>query len=234
MKFIFVLLLLTSSAFLSFSQDDEDAFQTVKGKIVDKDSKTPLWGAAVIIIGTEPLLGNVTDSSGYFKINDVPVGRQTIKVSYMGYEDLLLQNILVTSEQDISLDIQMNEAVTNMQEVVVRAKLDKDKALNSMATISARTFSIDEAQRFAGGITDPSRMAQAYAGVASTSNGNNEIVVRGNSPRGLLWRIEGIEFPNPNHFQEDEGATGGGVCILSSNVISNSDFLYQCFSCRIW
>jgi hypothetical protein len=140
-----------------------------------------------------------------------------------------LQNVLVTSEQDISLDIQMNEAVNTVQEVVVRAKLDKDKALNSMATISARTFSIDEAQRFAGGITDPSRMAQAYAGVASTSNGNNEIVVRGNSPRGLLWRIEGIEFPNPNHFQEDEGATGGGVCILSSNVISNSDFYTSAF-----
>jgi hypothetical protein len=85
MKFLFVFLTLISSAFLSFSQDDEDAFQTVKGKIIDKDSKTPLWGAAVIIVGTEPLLGNVTDSSGYFKINDVPVGRQTIKVSYMGY-----------------------------------------------------------------------------------------------------------------------------------------------------
>jgi len=231
MKFFIVLFIFSFTSIIAFSQEqeDEDAFQTVKGKVVDKDSKTPLWGAAIVIVGSDPLLGNVTDSSGYFKINDVPVGRHNIKVSYMGYEDILLQNVLVTSEQDISLNIQMNETVTNMKEVVVRAKLDKDKALNTMATISARTFSIDETERFAGGITDPSRMAQAYAGVAATSNDNNEIVVRGNSPRGLLWRIEGVEIPNPNHFQEDEGSTGGGVCILSSNVISNSDFFTSAF-----
>jgi hypothetical protein len=229
--FIVAFSLFSLSAFVAFSQEqeDEDAFQTVKGKVEDKDSKSPLWGAYVVIEGTNPLVGSATDSSGYFKIQHVPVGRQTIKVSYIGYEDAFLQNVLVTSEQDISLDIQMDEVVKSLDEVTITAKLDKDKALNPMATLSARTFSIDETQRFAGGITDPSRMAQAYAGVAATSNGNNEIVVRGNSPRGLLWRIEGIEIPNPNHFQEDEGATGGGVCILSSNVIANSDFYTSAF-----
>jgi hypothetical protein len=229
--FIVAFSLFSLSAFVAFSQEqeDEDAFQTVKGKVEDKDSKSPLWGAYVVIEGTNPLVGSATDSSGYFKIQHVPVGRQTIKVSYIGYEDAFLQNVLVTSEQDISLDIQMDEVVKSLDEVTITAKLDKDKALNTMATLSARTFSIDETQRFAGGITDPSRMAQAYAGVAATSNGDNEIVVRGNSPRGLLWRIEGIEIPNPNHFQEDEGATGGGVCILSSNVIANSDFYTSAF-----
>jgi hypothetical protein len=209
--------------------EDEDAYQTVKGKVTDKDSKTPLWGAGVIIVGSDPLLGGVTDSSGYFKIEKVPVGRQTIKVSFIGYQDVLLKDVLVNSEQDISLNVQMDESVNNMKTVTITATLDKDKALNSMATISARSFSIDEAERYAGGITDPSRMAQAYAGVAATSNDNNEIVVRGNSPRGLLWRVEGIEIPNPNHFQADEGASGGGVCILSSNMISNSDFYTSAF-----
>jgi len=212
-----------------FSQEHEDIFQTVKGRVVDKDSKTPLWGATVIISGYNPTLGAVTDSTGYFNIRNVPVGRQTIRVSYIGFGDVLLQNVIVTSRQDISLDILMSESVHNMKEVTITSGIEKDKALNPMATISALTFSIDEVQRFAGGLTDPSRMVQAYAGVAATSNDNNEIVVRGNSPRGLLWRIEGIEIPNPNHFREDEGATGGGVCILSSNVISNSDFFTGAF-----
>ncbi|MEI6577487.1 MAG: TonB-dependent receptor [Bacteroidota bacterium] len=229
MKFLVALFIFSMTAVISVAQEEEDAFQTVKGKIEDKDSKTPLWGATVVVMGSTPLLGNTSDSSGYFKILKVPVGRQTLKISYVGYEDQLMQNVLVTSEQDISLDIQMNEAVNTMKGVTITAKLDKDKALNTMASISARSFSIDETQRFAGGITDPSRMAQAYAGVAATSNGNNEIVVRGNSPRGLLWKIEGIEIPNPNHFQEDEGASGGGICILSSNVISNSDFFTSAF-----
>ncbi|MEI8202124.1 MAG: TonB-dependent receptor [Bacteroidota bacterium] len=228
-KFLLLFFLLYNFALTSFSQVEEDAYQTVKGKVMDRDSKSPLPGAVVVIVGSKPLLGNISDTSGYFKIEKVPVGRQTIKVSYIGYEDVVLQNITVTSEQDISLKIEMNESVNTIKEVVITAKLDKDKALNTMASISARTFSIDEAQRYAGGVTDPSRMAQAFAGVAATSNGNNEIVIRGNSPRGLLWRIEGLEIPNPNHFREDEGTTGGGVCILSSNVISNSDFFTSAF-----
>jgi len=230
MKYLLSFLLFSFSFVYCFSQEeDEDAFQTVKGRVIDKDSKTPLWGAGIAIIDSGSFHGAVTDSSGYFKILKVPVGRQTIKVSFMGYQDVMLQNVLVTSEQDISLNIQMTESVKNMKEVTITAKIDKDKALNSMATISARSFSIDEAERYAGGITDPSRMAQAYAGVAATSNDDNEIVVRGNSPRGLLWRVEGIEIPNPNHFQEDEGGTGGGVCVLSSNVIGNSDFYTSAF-----
>ncbi len=228
-KFFIVFFTFTLSSLICISQEDEDAFQTVKGKVIDKDSKTPLWGASVIIVDSSLFFGAVTDSSGYFKIEKVPVGRQSIKVRFIGYEDLLMPNVLVTSEQDISLNIQMTELTEKMKTVTIVAKIDKDKALNSMATISARSFSIDEAQRYAGGITDPSRMAQAYAGVAATSNDNNEIVVRGNSPRGLLWRVEGIEIPNPNHFREDEGTTGGGVCILSSNVISNSDFFTSAF-----
>jgi len=228
-KYIIAFFLFSFSFLICLSQEEEDAFQTVKGRVIDKDSKTPLWGAAVAIVDSSSFFGAVTDSTGYFKIEKVPVGRQSIKVSYVGYEDLRLPNILVTSEQDISLNVQMTELTQKMKTLTVVAKIDKDKALNSMATISARSFSIDEAQRYAGGITDPSRMAQAYAGVAATSNDNNEIVVRGNSPRGLLWRVEGIEIPNPNHFREDEGTTGGGVCILSSNVISNSDFFTSAF-----
>ncbi len=230
MNYFFTLLLVSFSFCLCVAQEnEEEAFQTLKGRVIDKDSKTPLWGAVVILIDSTKFLGNVTDSAGYFKIDKAPVGRQTLKIKYIGYEDLLIKNILVTSEKDISLTIQMTEGAQQMKEITIVARLDKDRALNSMASVSARSFSIEEADRYAGGITDPARMAQAYAGVAATSNGNNEIVVRGNSPRGLLWRIEGIEILNPNHFQEDEGATGGGVCLLSSNIISNSDFYTSAF-----
>ncbi|MGZ4158986.1 MAG: carboxypeptidase-like regulatory domain-containing protein, partial [Bacteroidia bacterium] len=229
MKYFISLLLFFFTASFCFSQDDEDAFQTLKGKVIDKDSKAPLWGANIIIVDSKPFKGAIADSSGYFKIDSVQVGRVNVKVTYVGYEDLLIQNVLVTSEKDISLNFQMVELPHMMNEVKVVAQLNKNKAINSMASISARSFSVEEAERYAGGITDPARMAQAYAGVAATSNDNNEIVVRGNSPRGMLWRIEGMEISNPNHFQEDEGASGGGVCILSSNVIANSDFFTSAF-----
>ena len=229
LKFAILIFISLLPTLICFSQEEESAFQTVKGRVIDKDSKTPLWEADVSIVDSKPLLHDITDSSGYFKIKNVPVGRQTIAVKFIGYEDILLPNIEVTSEQDISLTIQMTESAQTMKAFTIEAKIDKEKAMNPMATVSARTFSIEEAQRYAGGFTDPSRMAQAFAGVAGISNGNNEIVVRGNSPRGLLWRVEGIEVPNPNHFREDEGTTGGGVCVLSSNVIANSDFYTSAF-----
>jgi len=51
----------------------------------------------------------------------------------------------------------------------------------------------------------------------------NEIIIRGNTPAGVLWRLEGIEIPNPNHFG-DMGNSGGAISMLSSTTLSNSDF----------
>lgn len=235
MKKIFVSILLTIFIIpFCFSQeeqepDDENPTQTVSGRITDKDSGTPLWGASVVLVDSNQVVGCISDSSGYYKLPDVPVGRQIFKINYLGYEEVLMQNVLITSGKDVFLNIQMKEAFSSIGEVEIVARINIDKAMNTMATISARTFSVEETKRFAGGFNDPSRMAQSFAGVSATSNSNNEIIVRGNSPRGLLWRIEGVEVPNPNHFQEDEGASGGGVCILSSNVIAKSDFFTSAF-----
>ena len=227
LRLLFIALCIQFSI-ISFGQD-EIFTQTIRGKVVDKDSKAPVWNAAVIVMDSTKVLNCLTDTLGDFKIVGVPVGRQDIKITCMGYADVFLQNIDVTSAKDVVLKIQMGESLYNLKEFKIEASIDKDKPLNSMANISARSFSMEEAQRFAGGLTDPLRMAQAYAGVSSTSNDNNEIVIRGNSPRGMLWRIEGVEVPNPNHFREDEGASGGGVCVLSSNVIANSDFFTSAF-----
>ncbi|MEZ4901204.1 MAG: TonB-dependent receptor plug domain-containing protein [Spirosomataceae bacterium] len=97
-----------------------------------------------------------------------------------------------------------------------------------MASVSARTFSVEETQRYAAAINDPARMATAYAGVITADDGGNNIVIRGNSPNGLLWRMEGVEIPNPNHFSS-LGAAGGGVSILSAQVLTNSDFMTGAF-----
>ena len=56
----------------------------------------------------------------------------------------------------------------------------------------------------------------------------NEIVIRGNSPGGVLWRLEGIEIPNPNHFGS-MGNSGGAISMLSSSTLNNSDFYTGAF-----
>ena len=161
---------------------------------------------------------DITDSSGSFKLKNVPIGRQTLRVSLIGYEEAVIRNIEVTSSKEVVLEIRMKERIKKLEEVVVRAGRQKNRALNEAALVSARQFSVDEAVRYAGTRNDPSRMAQNYAGVSGTNDGRNDIIIRGNSPAGVLWRMEGIDIPNPNHYST-LGSTGGPVTILNTNTL---------------
>ena len=204
--------------------------QTVRGKIIDTDTKTTLPGANIVIIGSNPIIGTSSDMDGNFKINNVPVGRHSFMISFMGYEEVFLSEILVGSGREVVLNVEMKESLASIDEVTVVANRDKSEPLNQMATVSATQITVESTSRIAAGINDPARTAQSFAGVATTADDeNNELVIRGNSPRGMLWRMEGIEIPNPNHFSEGEAASGGGVSALSTQVLDNSDFYTGAF-----
>lgn len=202
--------------------------QVIKGTILDKQSEEPLIGAAVELLAGKGSLGAVTDIDGYFRLENVPIGRQGIRITYLGYEPVTLPNIVVTAGKEVILDIALEESVENLDEVVVKAETQKDQAQNELATISARTFSVEEVNRYSGGRSDVARLASNFAGVATSNDSRNDIVIRGNSPTGLLWRLEGIPIPNPNHFST-LGTTGGPVSALNPNILKNSDFLTSAF-----
>lgn len=201
--------------------------QTVRGKVVDQVTKVPMPGATVMLLNTDPLMGTTTDLDGEFKLLQVPVGTHTLRVSFVGYKDIILLNVLVNSGKEVVLTIAVEEDFGQMEEVVVIGT-EKDRTVNDMVTVSGRTFSVEETRKFAAAVNDPGRMAQSFSGVVSTDDGNNNISIRGNSPNGLLWRMEGIDIPNPNHFV-NPGSSGGGISILSSQLLTNSDFLTGAF-----
>jgi hypothetical protein len=202
--------------------------QTLRGKIVDQVTQTPLPGATVMVLNTDPLVGTTTDVEGEFKILKLPVGTYTIRVSFIGYKDFILPNVIVNSGKEVVLNIPIEEDIVQMDEIVVTAT-EKDRTINDMVLISGRTFSVEETRKFAAAVNDPARMAASFSGVVSTDDGNNNISIRGNSPNGLLWRMEGIDIPNPNHFV-NPGTSGGGISILSSQLLTNSDFLTGAFT----
>jgi hypothetical protein len=216
--------------FLYYSQtiQSQTLKQTIRGKVSDTDSKITLVGVSLYIEGTDPVIGTITDNEGNFKFSMLPIGRYNVVVSYLGYSQKVIPNILLGAGKEVYLNIELTENLKKLEEVVVKVRKNKGEPLNEMASVSARSVTVEETQRFAGSFNDPSRMVSSYAGVASDPDGNNDIVIRGNSPRGLLWRIEGVDVANPNHFAND-GSTGGPISILNSATLSNSDFFTGAF-----
>ena len=195
--------------------------------MVDKIAQSPIPGAMVVVMNLDPMIHSQSDEEGKFNLQNVPVGNQSFLITYMGYKDVVLQNIPVNAGKELVLTINMEEEIDDLDEVIVTAKVEKNKPLNELSTVSTRTFSVEETQRFAAAVNDPARMASSFAGVVTAGDGNNHISIRGNSPNGLLWRMEGVEIPNPNHFS-NVGTSGGGISILSSQLLSNSDFFNGC------
>ena len=212
---------------LSFSLSAQSV-QNIKGQIIDKQSELPLIGATVVLLNVEPTNGTTTDLDGYFSLIDIPLGRYDLGISYLGYEGITIPNIELTAGKEVYLEVGIEESISELNEVVITAEVEKDRAQNELATISARTFSMEEVNRYSGGRSDVGRLVANFAGVSTADDARNDIVIRGNSPTGVLWRLEGIPIPSPNHFST-LGTTGGPVSALNPNMIKNSDFMTSAF-----
>jgi hypothetical protein len=221
---LFVLLIF----FISGLKAAEELTQTIRGTVIDAISGYPVTGAYIILVNSEPKIGTVTDINGMFDLKKVPVGRQSLQINFIGYETKTYSNLLVVSGKELVLEIKLEEKINSIGEVVIKATTRKTDAQNEMAMTSARTFSVEETERFAGSLGDPARMVANYAGVMTQNDSRNDIIIRGNSPSGVLWRLEGIEIPNPNHFGA-QGTTGGPVSMINNNLLSNSDFITGAF-----
>lgn len=203
--------------------------QTVRGNVIDTDSKLPLIGVAVVISGSSPLIGTITDIDGNFRLKNVETGRVTLNLSYLGYEAISIPNAIVNSGKEVVLNLEMQESIVKMEEIIVTANENSGEAINDMSLISARSISAEETSRYAGGFSDPSRILASFAGVTNSQNAENDIIVRGNSPKYIQWRLEGLEISNPSHFGDQNGIKGG-ISALNNNLLSTSDFYSGAFS----
>ena len=197
--------------------------QTVRGQVCDIASGEPMIGVTVTVENGSTL-ATVSDVDGNFEIKHVPVGRHSIRASFVGYEPVVLKEQLVTSGKELVVNLRMRESISELGEVVIKPRVNKQLPLNEMTQVGARMFSVEEASRYAGGMADPARTASMFAGVA-TGGATNGISIHGNSPQMLQWRVEGVEVANPNHFAEITEAGGGVFTSLNGTVLANSDFL---------
>ena len=225
-RLIIALVFIALIANSSYAQTNS---QTIRGTVVDKITQVPITDAVIKLLENNANTAVSTDINGTFNLGKINIGKVSLSVSYIGYNTVLLNNLTLNAGKELVLKIEMEESIIQTKELLVEANSAKEKALNELSIVSARTFSVEETQKFAAAVNDPGRMATSFAGVVSGNDGNNIISVRGNSPNGLLWRMEGVEIPNPNHFSS-VGSSGGGISILSAQLLSNSDFISGAFA----
>ncbi len=225
-KICCLIIILLAMGLQSIAQ--EPLTQTIRGKVVDKVSRVGLPNANIILLGSNPQIGTSTNEDGLFVMNGVPIGRQKLQVSYTGYQTVVIPDVDVRTGKEPVLTIELQEEVKSMGEVEIVANQRKDRPINPMALVSARSFSIDETNKYAGSYGDPARMVANYAGVVSSRDNRNDIIIRGNSPIGLQYLLNGVEITNPNHFSA-LGTTGGPITMLNVNLLANSDFLTGAF-----
>lgn len=220
-----LLLVFVNFSLFTFAQN---LTQTVKGRITDKESRSPLPGAIVRLTSdTTFKLATQTDDEGYFRLENIPIGRRDFTISYIGYKTITIPDVTVSSGKEVVLTIELEEALHETEEVVI-TNTDKSGTLNEMSTVSSRMFRVEETERYPGSRQDPARMAANFAGVQGSNDTRNDIVVRGNSPAALLWRLEEVDIPNPNHFNI-AGSMGGPVSIINNKYLGASDFMTGAF-----
>jgi hypothetical protein len=201
--------------------------QQLRGTVTDQVLQQPLPNATITLKETGKKI--IADAEGNFRFVSLPIGTYHLIISHAGFKEAVLDNININAGKETVLTISLEAAVVAEAEVIVKSNSKKNKPLNDMSVVSARAFTVEETQKYAAAVNDPLRMATAFPGVLAGDDGNNSIIIRGNSPVGLLWKMEGMDIPNPNHFSS-AGNSGGGISILSAQLLSNSDFVTAAFA----
>ena len=207
--------------------------QEFNGSVKDLDTELGLEGVNVILLDENNQYttnGVVTDAEGKFSMQNVPLGRQSFEIRYLGYKAKILPALIIQAGKVAVVEVFLEEDLEQLEEVVVQLSEAKSVTgkMNKMAVNSVQQFDVETIERFSGGRRDLARLARSYAGVLNTDDSRNDILVRGNSPSGVLWRLEGVPIPNPNHFAV-AGTTGGPVSALNINLLKRSNFLRGAF-----
>ncbi|HCE54749.1 MAG: TonB-dependent receptor [Lutibacter sp.] len=196
---------------------------TIKGKVIDIQTRGQMPFVNVLVVGTD--IGAISDENGAFIIKNVPLGYAKVQASYLGYLTALSEDYLVTNEKTPFINIELIQDNEQLDEVVVQSKLFK-KSIES--PLSRQSLGIAEIERNPGGNRDVLKVIQSLPGVASNPGFRNDIIIRGGSPVENKFYLDGIEVPVINHFQT-QGSTGGPVGIINADLIRNVDFYTSAF-----
>lgn len=223
--FFFFLLLLPT---LSFAQSG-----VITGTVRDANTREALIGVSVQVVGTQ--LGTVTNESGSYRIDNIPLGSYTLQSSYIGYQPLSKFNVNVTSGNAQIINFELVPASSQLGEVEVVARRRQSAAIADIVTpLSVQSLSTEEIRSNPGGNFDISKVVQVLPGVATSGTGGgsrNDLIIRGGAPSENVYYLDGIEIPLINHFTT-QGSAGGATGILNVSFIEDLKLSSSAFDAR--
>lgn len=166
-----------------------------------------------------------TDTKGIFLLEDLAEGMYEIEFMHPSFESRK-REIEIKEASILNLLEALAYKYFELEEVAINEGANE---LPAFEKISGHSFDPKFQQYLGGAMTDPVRLLANFPGVSSGNDIRNDLVVRGNSPVGVLWQLEGMEIYNPNHFATS-GNSGGGVNILNPTTLGKSSFLTGAFS----
>ncbi len=205
---------------------------SITGMVVDKASQQPLEGASIKLDG--PGKATVADNSGKFRITGIPVNTYNLEVSKIGYKTFTLYNIVISSGNENSFTIEMEQQVTSLTPIEVKANKRTVRAATLETPLSVQRLTSEEIKSNPGGNFDISKVIQTLPGVGGGQQGGsfrNDIIIRGGAPNENVFYLDGIEVPVINHFQT-QGSSGGPQGILNVSFIEDVKLSSSAFDAR--
>lgn len=187
-KIFFLILVLTLSAMTAMAG-------TIKGTITDKQTREPLTGATVQIVGTTQ--GAVADIDGNYSLK-VENGTYTLSVKYVGYKDILMDNVRA-GKADVILNFELESDAQALGEVsvVARKNLEGERALQmerQKATLAIENLGSKEMN--IKGISNVEEGVKKITGISIADAG--QLIVRGLGDRYSTTTLNGLPIASPN------------------------------------
>jgi len=199
---------------------------SLKGLVLDADTKEPLSGVNILVDGTK--YGAESDENGNFFISSIPVGSYNISYKMMGYKDVVKTGVFIKSEKAVYKNAEMNSSEMVLNEVSVSgAYFEEAKS----SVVSSRKLDSQEIMSTAGGQMDVQRAVQVLPSVVSQTDQDNEVIVRGGNPGENLFIFDGIEVDNINHYGNQQNG-GGPITNYHNEFIDQLDFSAGGFSAK--
>ncbi len=190
----------------------------IRGKVLNDKTNDPVPFANVVIQNSA--IGAVTNFDGDFIISGLPSGFVRLVVSSVGFETWVSPEIMVTNSNETFIDARIRENITQLGTVTVTTKIFER---NLESPVAMQTIGVSDIEKNPGGNRDISKIVQAFPGVGQTPVQRNDLIVRGGGANENRFYIDGIEFPNLNHFAT-QGASGGPASIINADFLREVDF----------